>query len=1824
MRKTFLALCLLCSWNTWAQSGYNYYTQYTVGSSSWQLNNQLSTSTNGDGSGGISSSNAAGGSVVSTMAVPGPSTTAYDAGFTVTASSSNAGSLGTYMILLGASNNAYLGSSTAQGSFYAVQFSPTMTNGSCVVNVSVSKYVNGVSQTFGGAAQGPCQLQTTYHAVFTQNNYIIVYGNGAVSTDFAEICEFSDSSPIYGHAGFGALNNPGGAGSTSDLEIYPISATAPSAPTAVQIYASPTRVDLRAFGSSDGDGPGIREYWWYRNNTLEAVTHDAGFTDATVQANTTYSYTLWAMDFDGNYASAGPYSVVIPCTCSPDPRETGVRPTSSYWGGMGEQIDMRSGNLNYTYPLVGAQSRGSSLPIALSYNSQNWRLDANGNIWNLSEDWNAGFGWTFQFGSVLPYYSDATNTTDHYEYQDPSGAIYRLDQNNNGVWSGKLSNYVWYDSNANILHFRDGSFWYMGAVAAAQERDAGTYYPTIIEDSNGNQITVTYAVGFASIWTNTSSRITSIADTRGPAYTFSYEPNPQAGIYYLAFIKNSINSGESFTLNYNQVNLVSPFSPGVPSFTTVTLASITNNNTNLTTSFTYDPNSGELTQVTLPYGGHIRWTYTNEALSQSTVRTVQNRYLYWDSTIGERTFTVTLTPDSNNKMTASASLNDSHAHATKIWTFDINTDATENLVTTYQEENAYGPVVMRQVNYTWAQDSAGNNYISRTQDITDPTQSYASTKQTDQTLDQYGNVTQSKLYSYTNLSTPAKTYTNTYLTGSNYTSRYIYNRLLSSTVTDGTNTLTLVSNTYDNYNSPYPLVDAPGITQHDANYSTSFVYRGNVTSSSAFTQVQNQQRDITGTVVHTDDTNTNHSTTVTNSASNNYAVPSAVTTANSLTTSFSWSSFLSPTNTTGPNGDSSSVTYDSNTARPSSTTSPYGAVTTYSYSNTAPQITATVNGRWTSTYLDGLGRTYRVATGYSSTTSYVDTVYDTCGCTPIGKVYRVSLPYAPGATPVWTVNVYDPIGRTVSTIAPDGASTTNYNNQGNTVTIGDALNNWKQYMWDTFGELTRVVEKTPNPGPEPNHVTYYTYDLLGHLTQVQMTRTISGTNVTQTRSWVYDPNTQFLTSVTQPESGTVTYTYNSDGTLATRTDAKSQRAVYTYDAYQELQQISRGTGSNGIFTEDLNQRWNYTYGSAGSQSSPNSAGRIATISYPGAVGTAMQFTETYGYVPAGGVASKALGIQGPSTSMSLTGSWAYDNEGRLNAVTYPGTSNTNSNPIAAYTYAYDSMGRLNTMKDQNNTSLVSGTTYNPANQILTVAGTLSETRTYNVNSQLIELVSGSFHYKYNYSATQNNGRITSMNDVISGESVTYQYDTLTRLINASGTGDPQGNWSQAFTYDGFGNLTQKTSSNAPALSVAINAANNRLQTNGAAYDANGNLTGYGTGGTSAAYAYDVENRLTSATLSGTAYNYSYDSLNQRVFSGTWTGSTYTNQLIYFYGIDGKKLGAWSLNASTFQNVSVNQWFAGRLLKNADRLQSVGKYFPYGEDRYSPNPANPANDQEKFATYTRDSSTGLDYAMNRYYNSTIGRFMTIDPYAKSADPKHPQTQNRYPYVVGDPVNNTDRTGLYCDVDFCDPELGIGGPPCSEGIDTFAPNGDPYPNPGCYAPIAYPPPTPRPDVQCDLQLYIQSAGSPNDPFAHTFIGLITQANGLRLPETYYEAGAVDKTTKKLTGSLSALYNGTAWLNALDRAQDGNNPFNHTYRNTVPSLEWETGFSTSNCAKNAAVYANDLRFPQDKFTYSFTSDSNSFTFSLLRMSGVSVPLGVNLYLGIWAPGWDYALKW
>lgn len=50
----------------------------------------------------------------------------------------------------------------------------------------------------------------------------------------------------------------------------------------------------------------------------------------------------------------------------------------------------------------------------------------------------------------------------------------------------------------------------------------------------------------------------------------------------------------------------------------------------------------------------------------------------------------------------------------------------------------------------------------------------------------------------------------------------------------------------------------------------------------------------------------------------------------------------------------------------------------------------------------------------------------------------------------------------------------------------------------------------------------------------------------------------FLLSAINPENGTVTYTYNSNGLVASKTDAKGQAFTYQYDSYNRLQKIFVG------------------------------------------------------------------------------------------------------------------------------------------------------------------------------------------------------------------------------------------------------------------------------------------------------------------------------------------------------------------------------------------------------------------------------------------------------------------------------------------------------------------------------------------------------------------------------------------------------------------------------------------------------------------------------------------
>jgi hypothetical protein len=465
----------------------------------------------------------------------------------------------------------------------------------------------------------------------------VVHGTeGAIYIDNVLYMFYSAISPT-GTTGPGIGVNGSTNGITS-VSLGAIDSVVPNPVNAdlVQTSLQSNQVTLHWTPVLDNQGGiGVAYYDIYRNSVWISHAPTPNFVDTGLSPSTTYTYWIVPVDFHLNAITT-----VITATTAPssaiDGRQTGVRTTGTYWGGGGEQIDMRSGNLNFTQPLIKPMGRGGwGVPFNLSYNSQNWRLAAGGVNWLVGGDTGYGFGWKLQAGSLTPVNSSYF-TVGEYIFTDSTGAQYVLNQNSSGVWSSTDSIYVWYDTTASPprLHFPDGSFWEFGCQSAGTEEDGGTLYPTVMEDSNGNQITVVYNAGLSlpATSTNSSARISTISDVRTSptTYQFSYT---QDFIPHLFKIANLVGTAENYTLTvlYGQA-LDTP--TGATFYgTTNVLESVTQDTTQLTTSFAYDQygstppyaTSGALTQVTFPLGGYLSWTYKNIVLTDETLPEVSTR-----------------------------------------------------------------------------------------------------------------------------------------------------------------------------------------------------------------------------------------------------------------------------------------------------------------------------------------------------------------------------------------------------------------------------------------------------------------------------------------------------------------------------------------------------------------------------------------------------------------------------------------------------------------------------------------------------------------------------------------------------------------------------------------------------------------------------------------------------------------------------------------------------------------------------------------------------------------------------------------------------------------------------------------------------------------------------------------------------------------------------------------------------------------------------------------------------------------------------------------------
>ena len=294
------------------------------------------------------------------------------------------------------------------------------------------------------------------------------------------------------------------------------------------------------------------------------------------------------------------------------------------------------------------------------------------------------------------------------------------------------------------------------------------------------------------------------------------------------------------------------------------------------------------------------------------------------------------------------------------------------------------------------------------------------------------------------------------------------------------------------------------------------------------------------------------------------------------------------------------------------------------------------------------------------------------------------------------------------------------------------------------------------------------------------------------------------------------------------------------------------------------------------------------------------------------------------------------------------------------------------------------------------------------------------NYNYNQTVggqTVNNGQIQGITDTRGAAfSESFTYDGLGRLIQGQTNDLTAANtWKLGWTYDRYGNRSAQSllggtiSTTAPQLT--IDPASNRIITAGYVYDTAGNMTN----DSLHTYAYDAENRI--KTVDATAVTYSYNGTGRRVkkvagatstvyiFSGNRVIAEYVNGTL-----NNRYIYAASQLLATITGGGIIYHHLDRLSTRVetDSAGTVTRTFghlPFGETWYETGTAI----RWKFTSYERDSESGLDYAINRFDSSRIGRFMTPDPVG--GNPSDSQSWNRYAYVRGQPQQLTDPLGLF---------------------------------------------------------------------------------------------------------------------------------------------------------------------------------------------------------------------
>jgi RHS repeat-associated protein len=666
------------------------------------------------------------------------------------------------------------------------------------------------------------------------------------------------------------------------------------------------------------------------------------------------------------------------------------------------------------------------------------------------------------------------------------------------------------------------------------------------------------------------------------------------------------------------------------------------------------------------------------------------------------------------------------------------------------------------------------------------------------------------------------------------------------------------------------------------------------------------------------------------------------------------------------------------------------------------------------THTDGFGRTFESWTSDPQGDVKVVTGYD-----GLGRAVQTSNPFRPATeTQYNTTTAYDLAGRVKTVTTADNAVvTTAYN--GARVLVIDQAGKQRISQTDGLGRLTDVWEVTPaDSATEPvtfpgysgitaGYRTTYSYDALDDLLTAKQRIGTSGT--LQTRTFVYD-GLKRLKQAINPESGTINYTYDANSNLATKLDARLIRTTYTYDALNRV--TSRTYMGDPQSTPAVFYKYDgQTVSGAPSFTRGSSIGRLVAETYGtgsagnyqgydqlGRVNVSYQQTDSqnYGFGYGYNLASEMTSETYPSGRQVIT---EYDSAGRTAGISAAGGYYAGATPSdASNRIQYASHGAVSVM-------LLGNGKWEHTNFNNRLQPTQIGLGTSGTDSSILKL-------DYGYGTTSNNGNVMSQTITIGSTvmSQSYSYDALNRLQSASENSGAS--WSQTYGFDRYGNrwvsgyIVPGNESRTPTSQSAFNQSNNQIQLSGFGYDASGNLKNDPTTAANA-ILYDAENRQVSYTKNGTA-TYSYDGDGHRVKKVAGSVTT-----IFVYDASGQLTAEYTnettppVGGGNTSYLTSDHLGSTRVVTKSDgTVKARYDYLPFGEEI----PSNIGSrggvigyggadsTKQKFTQKERDSESGLDYFLARYYSSAQGRFTSPDPLMASARRLKPQSWNRYSYCL----------------------------------------------------------------------------------------------------------------------------------------------------------------------------------------------------------------------------------